>query len=795
MFARLARTCRRSFEDLCAPRRKPVKRALRFHRLGCEPLEERTLLSLGMIEPPGMMAAEQSTAAATGTVEKWLIYYPENYGGTWHDANKGLWDGQDDSLCWAAAASNILDWSGWGPYAGYKEGAGQILDSFGYHWTDKAGNVYKGWDWWFHGDEGYTTPNSKSSYVDVPGGGGFFRGLDLSDYSKSRSVASNALTTIADYLQDGYGVALSIDNIKTGGGHAIACWGYKYNSADPSHIYGLYLTDSNDGYSIIGINRGRKLIYCPVKQRANGNWYLYDYNGVKYPTSSSDWDITLVRGLKRFDGNLEISGTKPDDGQLDRFKITREGTSVSVYEYDSAAADYVSLASLPFADVNKITLNGSWDEDFLWLDLSGGNPIPSGGLTYNGGSGTAANSLTIDGASVTTVTHTFAGAGSGTIVIDGSTVTCANLKPAAEIRDLTHAVHRVFNFGSASDNITLAESPGRTPISRVSAAGGHTVHFANPSTSLAINSGAGNDTIALTGFGADNRPAIILDGSAGDDTYKPRLLGVPLSIRDSGGRDILDFGAATQGIVVDLSLEAGQVQTVTPGNTLSLTATIGTCLGTNYADTIAGNAACNMIRGCGGDDTLYGGGGRDRLFGNAGNDRLYGGAANDRLDGGVGNDILYGDSGNELLLGSAGNDTLYGGTGDDKLNGGPGNDGLYGEAGKDILVGGGGSDHYSELRSALALGEPVSLRESAAVGSGIDREAHAAALRLLLVEWSRLDAATEVRVANLSQATVVKRLRAISPAGAATGEGGAHDRLRVWEESDWLLPFDGAPLG
>lgn len=247
--------------------------------------------------------------------------------------------------------------------------------------------------------------------------------------------------------------------------------------------------------------------------------------------------------------------------------------------------------------------------------------------------------------------------------------------------------------------------------------------------------------------------------------------------------------------MVDLSLEAGQVQTVAPGNTLSLTGTIETCLGTDYADTITGNAACNMIRGCGGDDTLYGGGGRDRLFGNAGNDRLHGGAANDRLDGGVGNDFLYGDSGNDLLLGSAGNDVLYGGTGDDKLNGGPGNDGLYGEAGKDILVGGGGSDHYSELRNALALGEPVSLRESAAVGSGIDRDSRAAALRLLLVEWSRLDAATEVRVANLSEATAVKRLRAISPAGAATGEGGAYDRLRVWEESDWLLPFDGAPLG
>ncbi len=49
----------------------------------------------------------------TGAAPVWSsTYYIYNqWGGTWHDANK---TGVDDSLmCWAASASNILDWGNW----------------------------------------------------------------------------------------------------------------------------------------------------------------------------------------------------------------------------------------------------------------------------------------------------------------------------------------------------------------------------------------------------------------------------------------------------------------------------------------------------------------------------------------------------------------------------------------------------------------------------------------------------------------------------------------------------------
>jgi hypothetical protein len=61
-------------------------------------------------------------------------------GGTWHDAEKSPTNEEDDLMCWAAAASNILAWTGWG----YPSGTSFANedDMFGYyqdHWTDQGG--------------------------------------------------------------------------------------------------------------------------------------------------------------------------------------------------------------------------------------------------------------------------------------------------------------------------------------------------------------------------------------------------------------------------------------------------------------------------------------------------------------------------------------------------------------------------------------------------------------------------------------------------------------------------------
>lgn len=240
----------------------------------------------------------------------------------------------------------------------------------------------------------------------------------------------------------------------------------------------------------------------------------------------------------------------------------------------------------------------------------------------------------------------------------------------------------------------------------------------------------------LTGDGAANS----LWGEGGEDV----LVG-------GGGADLLDGGADFD-VVSYLSFGSGiVVDLVATGNNTGDAAgdrfiAIEGIEGTNFADSLWGDANDNALSGAGGDDILAGRGGNDVLFGGAGSDWLYGGAGNDWLIGGAGADTLlgedgldgvayddastglvidlvlwndntgdaagdryygiemiiasdYGDSlrgdgGANRIYAGYGDDWVYGRGGDDLLYGEAGNDTLYGNEGNDTLYGGSGSDRF-----------------------------------------------------------------------------------------------------
>ena len=150
------------------------------------------------------------------------------------------------------------------------------------------------------------------------------------------------------------------------------------------------------------------------------------------------------------------------------------------------------------------------------------------------------------------------------------------------------------------------------------------------------------------------------------------------------------------------------------------------------ADTIWGDEDNDQIWGYGGADTLYGGyGGSDTIHGDNGNagggggsDVIFGGdggaggseeVAYDELYGDDGNDTLVGEGGGDWLEGNNGNDNLYGYAGDDNLIGGAGNDYMEGNAGNDTffalddgsyvdsLLGGTGSDAIGSYNSGTDI--------------------------------------------------------------------------------------------
>ncbi|MDD5333965.1 MAG: hypothetical protein PHS32_09475 [Rhodoferax sp.] len=212
-----------------------------------------------------------------------------------------------------------------------------------------------------------------------------------------------------------------------------------------------------------------------------------------------------------------------------------------------------------------------------------------------------------------------------------------------------------------------------------------------------------------------------ITGTAGNDYIDGR-----------GGIDRVDYQYSKAGVTVDL---ANNTASDGYGGTDTLLNIENVRGSRDFNDSIAGNAADNLLEGLGGNDTLWGGSGNDTLIGGDGNDYLDGNAgadsvlggtgddymqgadeSNDTLDGGDGNDVVsYNFSGSNTPVsftasgtstqpdGLGGTDTLlnieqihiFGGTAGDTLVGDTRYNWLNGNGGNDTLTGGAGGDTFA----------------------------------------------------------------------------------------------------
>ena len=211
----------------------------------------------------------------------------EQYGGWWSDAEKTKINEDDDLMCWAASASNVLEWTGWG-YTTETKNADEIFQYTLQYWDDRSGWMTSHWYWWFN----------NSTFADVNGGGEFWPGYTWTDYLHEENDPALALEAIDDYLGAGYGVSIGI----WGQGHIISCWGFQYDPLvdkiqNPKDYYlGIWVTDSDDGKSWQGpaVDAPNSLRYLPVAW--NGTYWLCTegYKG---------WIVSGVGGLEPYPAN------------------------------------------------------------------------------------------------------------------------------------------------------------------------------------------------------------------------------------------------------------------------------------------------------------------------------------------------------------------------------------------------------------------------------------------------------------------------------------------------------------
>lgn len=590
----------------------------RRKRLVVEPLERRKLLSvsasaalfddgggLGDIGFDGDTEEYAGLGDATPTGDSYMLC--ANWGGDWSDAEKSPTNSDDDYMCWAAAGSNVLEWTGWGLVNGFSD-TDDIFDHHLDHWADAGGWMQWSWNWFF---SGYEYGN-----VDVSGGGNFFPAEDYSDYYHSSSTDSVAMETIDSYLHSGYGVTLGIFG---GGAHAITVWGYNYNPSDTDDYYGLWITDSDD-YKHQS-SPPDSLRYYEVDY-SSSRYYLQDYYG------SDSWYIGDVQAFDRPPSALTIDaddtgGNGRNNAEDDTFLVEINADDVVEVTIDSTLS-----RTVPAGTLESITINGSNDDDDMdlsdvdvqfnvFLSAAGGDDTVQGSqcddsIYTNGGNdcvqGNGGDDLIWTGTG-----NDWAGGGTGddTLWGEAGTDTIYGL-PGADFLD--GGTGNDCLYGNSGDDIIYGDD-GNDCIGGegdddtiYGEAGNDTVDGGSGADSIlggtesdVLYGGTENDTL-LGGSGADS-----LYGNNGNDDLQGESEGDRL---DGGAGNDSVLGGSGADYLVDYS--GGQ-------DTLD---------GGSENDTI-----CSMD---GYSDTIYGGTGDDYCWANDG--------APDYLDGGSGTDTLYHDS-------------------------------------------------------------------------------------------------------------------------------------------------------
>jgi autotransporter passenger strand-loop-strand repeat protein len=319
----------------------------------------------------------------------------------------------DTNLCWAATASNMLYWAGWGKDTGSLTVSREddLLDYYRESFTNLNGYIEAGIEWFLNGQ--YSLKGEPgAAQLKHDGGGDFFPGITVSGYLSVDDKQATVMTSLDSFLKNGNVCGLNISWLSSGG-HAVACWGFSYNAgisrSRKNYYAGVWISDSDDNYGA-GRSAPDVIRYCPVSWSNADQAYVLTYQPGVYGILSG------VAGL------------------------AAEPFTFNVYDTVSGETVHDGTQTV-FA--GGITLN---------------NIINSGGIQTVSAAGTANGAIVNSGGSM----HVSSGGIiSGSLTLAGGHVTvahCDNLQPAAMIFKLAHA--------KTNDALLTIESGAVNDISR-----------------------------------------------------------------------------------------------------------------------------------------------------------------------------------------------------------------------------------------------------------------------------------------------------------------------------------------
>lgn len=461
---------------------------------------------------------------------------------------------------------------------------------------------------------------------------------------------------------------------------------------------GSDIIDGGDG--IDTVTYANSSTFVSINLSTNGNW-----------SGDASWDtLTNIENIIGSDHNDTLVGDAGDN--------MLEGGLGSDFIDGGAGIDTLSYANSSTWVSSDLGSNSHWNGDASWDNV----------LNVENLRGSAHNDY-LYGSSIANVLYGGAGndalygqdgddileGGLGSDYIDGGAGTdTVSYVASASYVSIDLGANNHFGGDASWDNILNVEN---------ATGSAHNDYLTGSSGANVLTGGAGNDTLS----GADGNDTLL--GGSGDDLLEGGLGSDTLDGGD--GIDTAIYANSSTFVSIDLAANShwsGDASWDSISN-------VENVIGSDYNDTITGDAQANVLTGGIGNDTLNGNAGNDTLIGGVGNDvisagdgsdTLIGGAGSDYLDGGAGIDIIsyagssagvnvdlgannhwggdaswdnvlnvenvYGSDHADVISGDTGGNELFGNAGADTLNGLDGNDTIHGDADDDIITGGLGQD-------------------------------------------------------------------------------------------------------
>ncbi|MEQ9069558.1 MAG: hypothetical protein RLO18_22685, partial [Gimesia chilikensis] len=203
----------------------------------------------------------------------------------------------------------------------------------------------------------------------------------------------------------------------------------------------------------------------------------------------------------------------PTNGTDDEYTIEIDGGNVVITEVGSGNI----ISSIPLASLNgPLVINGEDNQDdTLTIDMTGIDHTTPLQIEFNGGVG-GFDTLELVGGTLNSVEYFFTNANDGRIQLNGSGtnfITYTGLEP---ISSTINATDVTLNYSGVSETITVTDAGGGQTT--VNSTAGEITTFNNPTGTLTINAGSGDDIVNINSLDPAFAANIIINGEGNDDT-------------------------------------------------------------------------------------------------------------------------------------------------------------------------------------------------------------------------------------------------------------------------------------